>query len=272
MTAPTKPTRPGSVQINPTNQPGTTWYLFDASIVPNVPMGTVHADAGEDALAIAQKHWPDHTGCIGVVSTAVFAKEQDRAARSADRHVKYIAYHEAAHAVISHRLGYQVESITTRARFCAFDLATGMCSHLPGYTHVSGVPTEEELQQPEHRAEAEDYVISALVGPITEAFFRGRRVCWAESEDLRAIRALVERHADGCVDRYLAWLQQRTEVRYLSPAVTDIVAVAKMLVRRREVTGIEFRRFLRKRASDDQRRQRQWDAEHAHAHRVAAMA
>ena len=177
--------------------------------------------------------------------------------RRATRNLRPIAFHEAAHAVVARSFGYQVENVSTYPHVDVFDPLTGDVDDLVGCNRVVNLPNEEDLRRPDNRIEAERYIIMRLIGPFAEAFARVRRNRWDKSDDLQAVLPLIEHHAEWCQGRYFAWLKERTELTFFGPALTEILAVARKLVRQREMTGTEFSQFLRRRTRDEERRSRE---------------
>ncbi len=205
---------------------------------------------------------PQHDVGLGKtpVATDELRRRRAQLERRAKRNLRPTAFHEAAHAVVAHRFGYHVDRITIHPVTDVFDAVTGNVANRVGFTYLTGLPTVEELPWPERRSEAERYIIMRLIGPFAEAFARGRRNRWGKSDDLEVVLPLIEHHAEWCQDRYFAWLKERTELTFFGPALTDILAVARKLVRQREMTGTEFGQFLRRRTRDERKRASEMEA------------
>jgi hypothetical protein len=106
---------------------------------------------------------------------------------------------------------------------------------------------EHHLSKPENRMQAEQFVMTVLAGPMAEARCLGKLRWRLQHSDLASTQPLIHCHSRCSGSKgaraYLNNLEARTK-ELLELAWPRVEAVAKLLVERRTIYGVEVDRIL----------------------------
>lgn len=100
------------------------------------------------------------------MTTELFAKELE----ALDRVNRSIAYHEGSHAVIRHRLGFKVKSVTINNNYCTYEDSAGEVALYPSQTRWLNGPFM--LHRRYHR-KADNFGIGLVAGVVGESKHAG---------------------------------------------------------------------------------------------------
>ena len=141
------------------------------------------------------------------------------------RPIDALVWHEAAHAVIGHRLGFRIEFIDMTGLY----IASPVCG-----MDVEPVPAYE-------RARARG--IAALAGPIGESFATNRTPMWRQDGAVAKVSAKAL--ATGESEQAQLMIQWTQEARAMLNADTHYKKLVQVLAKNEMMTGREVIRVLK---------------------------
>ena len=235
-----RPTRIPTGPRPPTKDAG--WHVYRFGSREGAFLGTVDALNRDTALALAEEQWPEHLDHLHVGSGAFGRKKLAKLNTRLERNPEGYAFHEAGHAAVARRFGWPVRSVSILPEL--YSHGGDFHPQLDSSGRVAVDCEFPDLESPDHREDAEQYMLFGLAGPTAEYRFRGRSQ-WNRQGDVAAISRYLWAHApEGRDDEYLQELKLKAAA-LVDEVWPDIEAVAAELVKRRELSGDEVERIVR---------------------------
>jgi hypothetical protein len=212
-------------------------------------LGEIEAERSTEAMAAAERCWPEHAGCLQVASKPAMERQQRKLERQAERELPRRAYHEAGHVVFAHNLGPGVQRVSLRVQVCSAGGRFDPYADSTGITEFKRWPRNVVLSSHNFRDQAEAKILTAMAGPMAEARFRGCRMVWQRfsGSDAQVVNTLAPHHSGGfspaCTAAYIAYLRARA-TEELEVCWHLVEALAAALIERRELSKQEIRDCL----------------------------